>query len=980
MISYVQLKKEIYMCKISVIVPVYNVEKYLRTCMDSLIGQTLKDIEIIVINDGSPDNSQEILDEYEEKYAPMVSVFIIENHGVSYARNYGADRAKGEYLLFVDSDDYIEPEMCQMLYEKAIADGNDIVLCSRNNIYEKAAGRDVVEPYEMMTAGQNFTIAQNPYELCWLSPFPWDKLVKRELFLSIRFPENIRFEDLAYILKLACVAKSIGVVRTPLYNYRRTTTGGFLNSFSEATLDIVKAFEDVMGFMKEHQLDTCYQEELAYICTRHFFFRYPALFSNKTADIRLKKRMINETHDFLDQNFPGWRDNHYLKYSSAGDIRSHRTLYLNRQKLLTAVTVNRLVPDGLLQRGLTIKRKTANFFRELRRSKSKKTVFAKKIKLLRVFQMPASTDYTKAFLKQKVDNKQILLESKHGEDIAGNIFNMIRAFHGPEFDDCRILLAVDEQRRKRWEELSEAYHLDKVQLVPIQTEAYYNALASSGYLITDTSLPTYFIKKDEQVYLNTWHGTPLKAMGRRVPGREYGLGNVQRNFLISDVLLYQNEFSRDIFLDDYMIRNLYPGKIMLSGYPRNSALFQKKLGERIRRENGLEGHQLIVYMPTWRGLLHKKNFDDQVKTIYLYLAQIDKMLTDRQIFFVKLHPYVGEAIDYKIYRHIRPFPAKYDTYDFLNATDVLVTDYSSIMFDFGVSGKKMVLFTYDREDYLRERGMYIDLNEVELPKADTVDELIEEINRPNEGYPEFQHRFCSNDSADTAKNVCRTLLFNEESVRCESVPVKRERKNVLLYLDGISNKRNFEKMIHDINDLDTDEFNYYVCFKASAARKNTEILHRLKEEIGYLPLQAGLNALVSEYAARWLFLRLGMNNAIVQKRMKNLCERELKKHFGNAGFDYVLYYNGESRMNLKMLSYLPGRKICNLTGFSPDAYQRDVAYRANVNSMVKGKTDFDVYCISKEFAETRIYMKTKEKVNYCIMDLENYSIRRLMEV
>ena len=266
------------MCKISVIVPVYKVERYLRTCLDSLVNQTLEDIEIIAVNDGSPDNSPAILDEYEKKYSPKVRVYSIENHGVSYARNYGADRANGEYLLFVDSDDFVEPQMCEVLYEKASGDGNDIVLCNRNNIYENPGGKDTVNKNFMMTASQNFTISQYPFELCWISPFPWDKLVRRELFLSVKFTENMRFEDLAYVLKLACVAKNIGVVKDHLYNYRRTTTGGFLNSFSEDTLDIVKAFDDVMSFMKEHEFDVCYREELAYICTRHFFYRYPALF------------------------------------------------------------------------------------------------------------------------------------------------------------------------------------------------------------------------------------------------------------------------------------------------------------------------------------------------------------------------------------------------------------------------------------------------------------------------------------------------------------------------------------------------------------------------------------------------------------------------------------------------------------------------------------------------------------------------------
>src|SRR5699024_6423637 len=166
----------------------------------------------------------------------------------------------------------------------------------------------------------------------------------------------------------------------------------------------------------------------------------------------------------------------------------------------------------------------------------------------------------------------------------------------------------------------------------LRTKEYLRALATAKYLITDTSFPPYFIKRPEQVYLNTWHGTPLKAMGRIVPSREYGLGNVQRNFLIADYLLYQQEFSRDIFLTDYMIDKVYKGNVLLSGYPRNSAFFREHRYEEIRKECGLEGKQVIVYMPTWRGLLHKMENKLQVKQLYDYFAQLDHVLRDDQVF------------------------------------------------------------------------------------------------------------------------------------------------------------------------------------------------------------------------------------------------------------------------------------------------------------------------------------------------------------
>jgi glycosyltransferase involved in cell wall biosynthesis len=229
--------------KVSIIVPVYNVEKYLTQCMESLVNQTLKDIEIIVVNDGSPDNSIKILEQYEKKYPDMIKVFTTENQGVSHARNYGLDRAKGEYIMFVDSDDFVELDMAEKLYTKAYTDQNDLVMCARFNVYEVEGKAELKRKImNIFSMNQNFRMSERKFELVHASPFPWDKLFKRSLLSGIRFPEGIRFEDLVVAFEAAVMAENIGIVPEPLYNYRKTTQVGFLNSFSEATKDIVKSF------------------------------------------------------------------------------------------------------------------------------------------------------------------------------------------------------------------------------------------------------------------------------------------------------------------------------------------------------------------------------------------------------------------------------------------------------------------------------------------------------------------------------------------------------------------------------------------------------------------------------------------------------------------------------------------------------------------------------------------------------------------
>lgn len=115
--------------KVSIIVPVWNVEKYLEQCLDSLVNQTLKEIEIIIVNDGSPDNSQAIIDSYVKKYPKLVRSFIKENGGQGSARNFGLSKAKGNYISFVDSDDWLDLNALEEMYNVAIANDSDVVIC-----------------------------------------------------------------------------------------------------------------------------------------------------------------------------------------------------------------------------------------------------------------------------------------------------------------------------------------------------------------------------------------------------------------------------------------------------------------------------------------------------------------------------------------------------------------------------------------------------------------------------------------------------------------------------------------------------------------------------------------------------------------------------------------------------------------------------------------------------------------------------------
>lgn len=932
--------------QVSIVMPVYNVEKYLRQCLDSLFSQTLQSIEIIAVNDGSTDNSLQILEEYQKNKPQIMKIYSTKNRGVSHARNYGIKKAIGDYILFVDSDDFIEIDMCEKLYNKAVADDNDIVICTRYNVYEDPhTGLLRRDHIKLELINDSFNLHDNKYELAHILPFPWDKLFKRDLLTGMEFPLNMRFEDIVFVYQVVVKAKNIGVVDEPLYNYRKTAQGGFLNTFSKQTLDIIKAFELVLDYMEKQGYMDHYHDELEFICSRHFLYRYITLFKNENrgkGKLDIKLEIINKTQDFLDSRLPNWRGNHYLLYSS-GWLKKKLPLFTNRGKMVRITRLREYMPNrlyDLLKRFRNLLTKLNRF----RKSKSKLSIIKKKLPIISVMMRRGSVYYTHVYEKLSILPKDILLESKHGEDIAGNIFAILKELSGDKYKDYNVRLAMAPEYMTTFRKLLEGYGIKNIDMLEIFSREYDRALASAKYLITDTSFPPYFIKKPDQVYLNTWHGTPLKAMGRIVPGREYALGNIQRNFLIADYLLFQNEFSRDMFLRDYMIRDIYPGNILVSGYPRNSVLLDDERRREVRNECNIMNKQAIVYMPTWRGLLHRKETDKQLKQLEAFFADIDSRLNDSYVFYVKLHPYVKDGMDLSGYRHICEFPASYETYDFLTAVDVLVTDYSSIMFDFGVTNRRIVLFTYDREEYLNDRGLYLDLEDLGLPITETVEELIKELKAEHIGYPGFYERFCINDSIDTTEKICDVLLkssidskateaFNKPSLKIQSIKSDK-RKKVLIFMKGFKNDIESRNRIDMINSINTDNYDVYICMKTSEVKKDTNMLSMLNSDISYIPLSYEVGYKRSEYFRIKAMGKLAKGKAY-GKCADKVMLRESRKYFGDAKFDYVIHHSCLEHLILHLCLCSGDKIIYNFKHFSKSLYQKSRSYRRTIKYIIK---------------------------------------------
>ena len=153
-----------------------------------------------------------------------------------------------------------------------------------------------------------------------------------------------------------------------------------------------------------------------------------------------------------------------------------------------------------------------------------------------------------------------------------------------------------------------------------------------------------------------------------------------------------------------MLDNLYEGRILHEGYPRNSIFFSRESGEDMKKKLGYKGQQLIMYMPTFRGKADKIEVKGFGTRIHQHLYELDRRLSDEQILLIKVHPFIQDQIEISQYSHIKPIPEEFDSYEVLNACDVLITDYSSVMYDFAITKRKIILFAYDYKEYIMERG------------------------------------------------------------------------------------------------------------------------------------------------------------------------------------------------------------------------------------------------------------------------------------
>ena len=740
--------------KVSIIVPVYNVEKYLRQCLESVINQTLKEIEIICIDDGSPDNCGAIIDEYAQKDTRIVAIHK-ENGGYGSALNYGFSIAKGEYIGIVESDDWISHDMYEVLYKKATDTNADIVKGTFYSVLDSANDYKKINPnLPKLSKYGCFTLTQHP-EILNMHTSLWSAIYKKELIQNkIKVVEDIKpYEDLLFATEAYVLAKSICVVQEPLYYYRCDAQNSTNNTVKKTILNYVKQRSRVRDLLInsgcyhndviEYYWKTGYQGIKFFYnkpnnkFKKEFYYLMQNLFKKAKQDkCRFKYLNSIQIQDF--NNILKFSFEKYQIYSFINNIlpKIFTVKNTSKHKILTIFGLNIKFSQKLPRYIITIGR----VLDKILPKNNKKIIFCS---------YPDYSDNAKEFFEY--------LYTNHKDE-----YNMVWLCQNPK--DIEI----------------------PVKKYKIQSLRGLSELLTAKYTVNTFFDLEKFINSKKRINLQLWHGMPVKTIGyteKNIPYRT--LKAYKRN---------QNSFffvTSDIFKISMIASFLmHPNKVYITGQPKTDCIFKQQNLAKIKDFiHADKFSKIVIYAPTYKEALRNcdcREVQHEFNNIF-YMddysqEQFYKLLEDKNILFmVKPHPF--EESIYKSFEQNNVFNHPnikiiYNKdlntrglyfYEFFKIADLMITDFSSIGIDYLITKKPIIFLNSLAKEYNKNRGFTLEDNyEIMMPgeKVYNFNQLLKAIEDAilTDSWKEQRlkmlpllHKYCDSNASERIYQIMKVL-------------------------------------------------------------------------------------------------------------------------------------------------------------------------------------------------------------------------------
>ncbi|CDA33840.1 putative uncharacterized protein [Firmicutes bacterium CAG:536] len=734
--------------KISVIIPFSHYPHYLKECLESLKTSAFQDFETLLVVDKEHDCIDDVIKEYS-----FVRVIESQVHGCAACRNVGMQYAMGEYIYFLDADDYVLENTLGLL--AVHAHGEDIVYGAISNTWnnkanylEKIANREI-DPEDLEEKQRLHEEKVDAYRL--KNPDESEHRLQSVYYL-LRVKKGIRSITALGILFKTTFIRQNGFTFDENYRYYSDMT--FLCPVLDRLTSQVRV-EDAIYVKRKHNDP----------------INYPAL-SQEESDNRFEERCkaVETTRSLIDENgivryYLDFKLIHFFTRSMSKRLRrSQDERWRNEYFTMIIPYIEKCRPDVLDE----LSRNNAKMVRALLNhdlkgvQKQVRWVLGKKKfkTMLKNKNTAYKLAYFHRYLKQPVKENVILFETfmaKNYSDSPKYIYEYIAQNH-PEYE---CVWAINDGAKI-------PYGAKTVKRFSFQY-AYY--LAVSKYLVFNVRPPLWYRKREEQVFLETWHGTPLKRLVFDQEEVTSASPKYKQQFYRQrkdwDFLVSANPFSTKTFRSCF----LYEGEMLEYGYPRNDILYwpnKDEIAQQLKEKLGIpKDKKTILYAPTWRDDQHYGSGQYKFE-LALDLQLMKERLQDDYVVLLRTHHYISDHIDVS---GLGDFVINLSSYDDISEiyliSDICITDYSSVFFDYANLKRPILFYTYDFDKYKNQlRGFYIDMN-TEVPgpllyTSEQVVQAIEDIDEITEEYKErydqFYDRFCCYDDGHASEHVAEAML------------------------------------------------------------------------------------------------------------------------------------------------------------------------------------------------------------------------------
>lgn len=540
--------------------------------------------------------------------------------------------------------------------------------------------------------------------------------------------------------------------------------------------------------------------------------------------------------------------------------------------------------------------------------------------------------YKKQVLKQTLNNKQAMLRQYYAErydtvSIKNNTI-LYEVRDGTSFTDSPRSLFNYMIKNEKYKNFTHVIvydqdHLDafpvsyleifsNVKLVERDTFEYMDWLLCANYLVTNSTFRSSFLKKEDQVYINTWHGTPLKHMGDAYEYDPTNASNVRRNFLLTDYLLSPNEYTTRIFLEDYKLNGVWQGKILENGLPRND-LQQYDSRETILNKLLIDGLEIdtekknIVYMPTWTGT-DVNDANDVSKQLNSLLQIVNDKLGDNINFLIKVHPFLFDIV--KKDEHLKKYLVSnhYDSNEIFKITDCLITDFSSVFFDFLVTNRPIIFYNWNAEIYNQNRGNYLSDDQLPGPSAKNIQELLTYMSDISKVsleyktiYEKAQKAFVNNEDSNMISEYIETIFDNKKDLLKVVKPQKGKIKLLIhpgaLYDNGITTS-----FLNLVNQIDYSKYDVTAFLHESKDLEVIKNFRKINKNVRKI-FKPGLPIYTLEENIRDRYLKNDIPDKQVDQNLfpEKGYMREADRLFSKISFDAVIDFSGYSYFWAKYL-------------------------------------------------------------------------------